>query len=92
MEIQLHLNYVGAKVNKTHAMPNLKYLRHVLDIKTVPLACCVIFDTHLCYICVVWAQNVNSLKRLLSLQKTFLRLTFFKIPAIRLLFEKWHFY
>ena len=37
-----------------------------------------IFESHLCYASIVWAQNTNSVKRLPLLQKKSLRIMFFQ--------------
>ena len=71
-----HINHVTIKLNKANAM--LSKLRHVLDIKTLRLVCYAIFESHLCYASLVWAQNNNSVKRLHLLQKKSLRLMFFQ--------------
>ena len=56
----------------------LSKLRHVLDIKTLRSVYYAIFEPHLCYASLVWAQNTNSVKRLHLLQKKSLRLMFFQ--------------
>ena len=56
----------------------LSKLRHVLDIKTLRSVYYAIFESHLCYASLVWAQNTNSVKRLHLLQKNFLRIMFFQ--------------
>ena len=37
-----------------------------------------IFDSHLTYSCIVWAQNINTVNRLIILQKKVLRIMNFK--------------
>ena len=37
-----------------------------------------IFDSHLSYSCIVWAQNINTVRRLIILQKRTLRIMNFK--------------
>ena len=61
------INHVALKLNKANAM--LSKLRHVLDIKTLRSVYYAIFESHLCYASLVWAQNTNSVKRLYLLQK-----------------------
>ena len=56
------INHVAFKLNKANAM--LSKLRHVLDIKTLRSVYYAIFESHLCYASLVWAQNTNSVKRL----------------------------
>ena len=67
-----HINHAALKLNKANAM--LSKLRHVLDIKTLRSVYYAIFESHLCYGSLVWAQNNNSVKRLHLLQKKSLRL------------------
>ena len=71
-----HINHVSLKLNKANAM--LSKLRHVLDIKTLRSVYYAIFESHLCYASLVWAQNNNSVKRFHLLQKKPLRLMFFQ--------------
>ena len=68
--------HVALKLNKANAM--LSKLRHVLDIKTLRSVYYAIFESHLCYASLVWAQNTNSVKRLHLLQKKSLRTMFFQ--------------
>ena len=56
----------------------LSKLRHVLDIKTLRSVYYAIFESHLCYASLVWAQNTNSVKRLHLLKKKSLRIMFFQ--------------
>ena len=70
------INHVALKLYKANAM--LSKLRHVLDIKTLRSVYYAIFESHLCYASLVWAQNTNSVKRLHLLQKKFLRIMFFQ--------------
>ena len=56
----------------------LSKLRQVLDIKTLRLVYYAIFESHLCYASLLWAQNTNSVKKLHLLQKKSLRTMFFQ--------------
>ena len=56
----------------------LSKLKHVLDIKTLRSVYYSIFESHLCYALLVWAQNTNSIERLNLLQKKALRVMFFQ--------------
>ena len=47
----------------------LSKLRHVLDKKTLKSVHYAIFESHLCYASLAWAQNTNLVKRLQMLQK-----------------------
>ena len=62
-----HINHVAVKLNKANAM--LSKLRHVLDIKTLRSVYYAIFESHVCYVSLVWAKNTNSVKRLQLSQK-----------------------
>ena len=42
--------------------------------KTLRNIYCTIFDSHLTYSCIVWAQNINKVNRLILLQKKALRI------------------
>ena len=63
------INHVALKLNKANAM--LSKLRYVFDIKTLRSVYYAIFESHLCYASLVWAQNTNSVTRLHLLQKNF---------------------
>ena len=54
----------------------MKELRPVLDIKTLRLVYYAIFESHLCYASLVWAQNTNLVIRLHLLQKKSLSMFF----------------
>ena len=68
------INHVALKLNKANAI--LLQLRHVLDITTLRPVYYAIFESHLCYASLVWAQNTNSIKRLHLLQKKSPRMFF----------------
>ena len=70
------INHVPLKLNKVS--PMLSKLRHVLDIKTPKSVYYAIFESHLWYASLVWAQNTNSVERLHLLQKKSLRIMFFQ--------------
>ena len=52
----------------------LSKVRHFVDKKTLKSIYHAIFESHLLYSCLVWAQNINSIKRLYILQKKSLQL------------------
>ena len=56
----------------------LSKLRHGLDIKTLRSVYYAIFESHLFYASLVWAQNSNSVKRRPLLQKKSIRTMFFQ--------------
>ena len=70
------INNVALKLNKANDM--WSKLRHVSDIKTLSSVYYAIFESHLCYASLIWAQNTNSVKRLQLLQKKPLRIMFFQ--------------
>ena len=70
------INNVALKLNKANDM--WSKLRHVSDIKTLSSVYYAIFESHLCYASLIWAQNTNSVKRLQLLQKKSLRIMFFQ--------------
>ena len=81
------INHVSLKLNKVNAMLSLKLnkvnamlsnLRYVLDIKTVRSVYYAIFELHLWYASLVWAQNASSVKRFHLLQRKSLRIMFFQ--------------
>ena len=53
-------------------------LRYVFDKKSLKSVYYAIFESHLCYFSLVWAQNTNSTKRVHMLQKRSLRIMFFQ--------------
>ena len=66
---------IAIKLNKGNGI--LSKLRHFIDRKTLKTICHVIFEPHLYYSSLVWAQNSNSIKRLFVLQKKSLRIKYF---------------
>ena len=70
------INHVALKLNKANAI--LSKLKHVLDIKALRSVYYAIFESHLCYASLVWAQHTNSVKRFHLFQKKSLRIMFFQ--------------
>ena len=66
---------VAFKLNRPGAM--LSKVRYFVHKKTLKSIYHAIFESHLFYSCLVWAQNINSIKRLYILQKKSLRLMYF---------------
>ena len=62
---------MAIKLNRRNAI--LFNLRHFIYIKTLKSIYHAIFEPHLCYPSLVWAQNVNSIKALFVFQKKSLR-------------------
>ena len=69
------INNVAVKLNRANAM--LSKVRHFVHKNTLKSIYHAIFESHLFYSCLVWAQNINSIKRLYILQKKSLRLMYF---------------
>ena len=61
------INHAALNLNKANAL--LSKLKHVLHMKTLSSVYCAIFEFHLCYASLFWAQNFNSVKRLHLLKK-----------------------
>ena len=66
---------IAIKLNKANGI--LSKLRHFIDRKTLKSIYHAIFEPHLYYSSLVWAQNSNSIKRLFVLQKKSLRIIYF---------------
>ena len=69
------ISNVAAKLNKANAM--LSKIRHFVNFNTLKSIYHAILESHLNYSLTVWAQNANSIKRLLVLQKKSLRIMHF---------------
>ena len=69
------INNVATKLNKGNAM--LSKIRHFVNFNNLKLIYHTPFESHLNYSLVVWAQNENSIKRLLVFQEKSLRITHF---------------
>ena len=66
---------IAIKLNKANGI--LSKLRHFIDRKTLKSIYHAIFEPHLYYSSLVWAQNSNSIKILFVLQKKSLRIIYF---------------
>ena len=58
------INIVAAKINRAHAM--MSKIIHFMGFKSFNWICYAIFETHLNYLWLVWAQNGNSVKKRLA--------------------------
>ena len=67
--IAVTLNGANALLLKIRSYVNTKTLRNIYF---------AIFDSHLSYSCIVWAQNINAVRRLIIFQKKALRIMNFK--------------
>ena len=72
LTLKQQIYHVALKLNKANVM--LSKLRHI---KTLRSVCYAIFESHLCYASLLWAQSTNSV-RFHLLQKKSLRIMFFQ--------------
>ena len=77
MNCHEQINDVAVKLNKAHAI--LSKVRHFVHKKTIKTIYYAIFESQFFYSCLVWAQNINSIKKTLYFTK--------EIFAARVLFE-----
>ena len=64
---QHHVNGLTIKLNRANAL--LLKIREYVSLKILRSIYFAIFDSHLYFCCLVWAQNFSSIKRILILQK-----------------------
>ena len=62
---------IAVKLIRANAL--LLKIRNYVKMKTLRNIYFAIFDSHLTYFCIVWAQNINTINRLIILQKKALR-------------------
>ena len=65
-------NSIAVKLNRANAL--LLEIRNYVNMKTLRNIYFVIFDSHLSYSCIVWVQNINTVRRLTILKKKALRI------------------
>ena len=70
------VNSIAVKLNRANAL--LLKIRKYVNMKTLRNIYFAIFDCHLSYSSIVWAQNINTVRRLIILQKRALRIMNFK--------------
>ena len=70
------VNSIAVKLNRANAL--LLKIKNYVNMKTLRNIYYAIFDSHLTYSCIVWAQNINTVKRLIVVQKKALRIMNFK--------------
>ena len=70
------VNSIVAKHNRANAL--LLKIRNYVITKNLRTIYFAIFDSHLSYSCIVWAENINTVRRLIVLQKKALRIMNFK--------------
>ena len=68
---QHHVNDFSIKLNRANAL--LFQIRKYVSPKILRSIYYAIFDSHLPYCCLVWAQNFSSIKRILILQRKAVR-------------------
>ena len=73
---QHHVNDLSIKLNRANAV--LFKIRKYVSPKILRSIYFAIFDSHLSYCCLVWAQNFSSIKRILILQKKAVRIINFQ--------------
>ena len=71
-----HVSDIAIKLNRANAL--LFKIRNFVNIKTLKTIYYTIFDSHINYANVIWAQNSNAVNRLSVLQKTALRIISFQ--------------
>ena len=70
------VNSIAVKLNSANAL--LLKVRNYINMKTLRNISFDIFDSHLRYSCIVWAQNIDTVTGLIILQKRALRIMNFK--------------
>ena len=69
-------NNITMKLNRAKAL--LLKIRNYVNLKTLRNVYYAIFDSHLTYSCIVWTQKINTVNRLIIIQKKALRIINFK--------------
>ena len=64
---QHHVNDLTIKLNRANAL--LFKIREYVSLKILRSIYFAIFDSHLSFCCLVWAENFSSIKQILILQK-----------------------
>ena len=59
------VNSIAVKLNRANAL--LLKIKNYVNMKTLRNISFVIFDPHLSYSCILWAQNINTVRRLIIL-------------------------
>ena len=71
-----HVSDIAIKLNRANAL--LFKIRNFVNVKTLKTIYYAIFDSHINYANVIWAQNSNALNRVSALQKKALRIISFQ--------------
>ena len=69
---QYNVNDLSIKLNRANAL--LFKMRKYVSLKILRSIYFAILDTYLSYCCLVWAQNCNTVQRIIILQKSLLEL------------------
>ena len=69
-------NNITVRLNRTNEL--LLKMRNYVKMEIFGNICCAIFDSNLTYSCIAWAQNINTVNRLIIPQKKALRIMHFK--------------
>ena len=77
---QHHVSDLSIKLNRANAL--LFKIRKYVSPNILRSIYFAIFDSHLSYCCLVWAQNFSSIKQILILQKRLLELIFNQVIPI----------
>ena len=75
LSCQYLANDLSIKLNRTNAL--LLKMRKYVSLKILRSIYFAIFDFHLSYCCLVWAQNTSTLQQIIILQKKLLELLIF---------------
>ena len=75
------VNSIAVKFNRATAL--FLKIRNYVNMKTLRNIYFVIFYSKLSYSCIVWAQNINAIRRLIILQKKALPIMNFKDQLFR---------
>ena len=70
------VNNIAVKLNRANAL--LLIIRNYVNMKILRNIYSAIVDSHLTYSCITWAQNINTVNRLIILQKKALHIMNFK--------------
>ena len=73
---QHHVNDLSIKLNRANAV--LCKMRKYVNPKILKSIYFAIFDSYLSYCCLVWAQNFNTIQRIVILQKKTIRIINFQ--------------
>ena len=70
------VNIIKVELNRANAL--LLKIRNYVNIETLRNIYFAIFDSHLSYSCILWTQNVNTVRRLIILPKKALQVMNFR--------------